>query len=115
MEAHPMRLKMQDSFLGKSTISGNLYDRLTYILTEYPEARDSYMLAIFRFWMELEGLDEVLGDKADAFKRWFVRQATSPKTIQNRIGELQSRHPELEASPEVERQRQRQAKQGRVL
>lgn len=105
----------QQSFLGKPVVSGNLRQRMRYILTRYPEARDNYRLACYLFWVEFEGLDDVLGDRADAFKRWFTDQATSPKTLQNRCQEVQNWRPELEASPQVEKQRQRQAKAGPVL
>lgn len=110
-----MSIVMQNSFLGGPVVSGNLRDKVRYILTEYPAARDSYTLAMFYFWREFEGLDDVLGDRADAFRTWFTDRATSPKTLQNRAMEVQRWHPEVEASPQVEKQRQRMSRQGPVL
>ena len=110
-----MSVVMQNSFLGKPQVSGNLRDKVRFVLSEYPHARNEYKLTIYYFWTEFDGLGEVLGEKADAFKDWLVNQATAPKTIVNRAMEVQSWRPELEASPEVEQQRQRQATQGPVL
>lgn len=111
-----MTIAMQGSFLqDRPVVSGNLRDKARYVLSEYPEARESYKLAIYHFWMEFDGLDLVLGDRAGAFKTWFSDRATSPQTLRNRCQEVQNWHPELDASPQVEKQRQRQATQGPVL
>jgi hypothetical protein len=111
-----MPIILQDSFLGSGpVVSGNIRDRMRYILSEYPKARDDYRLALYLYWREFEGLGELLGDKADAFRQWFVNSATSPKTLQNRTMEVQNRNPELEASPDIAQERQRQAKAGPVL
>jgi len=110
-----MSIVMQNSFLGGPVVSGNIRDRMRFILTKYPEARNEYKLACYLYWREFEGLGEALGEKADAFREWFVNHAVSPKTLQNRAMEIQSQHPELEASPDIERQRQKQATQGPVL
>jgi len=111
-----MTIAMQDSFLQEHPVaSGNLRDKARYILTEYPEARESYKLAIYHFWMDFDGLDLILGNRAEAFKAWFEDRATSPQTLRNRCQEVQNWLPQLDASPEVEQQRQRQATQGPVL
>jgi len=106
---------MQDSFLGEPVVSGDLRKRMAYILQKYPNARNEYRLAMYYFWLEFEGLGDALGEKADAFRTWFTDRVTSPKTLQNRTMEVQNRNPELEASPKVEQQRQRQATAGPVL
>jgi hypothetical protein len=110
-----MSVTMQSSFLGKPMVSGNLRQKMAYVLQKYPEARNDYRLAMFYFWLEFEGLDDALGEKVDAFREWFVDRATSPKTLQNRTMEVQNRNPELDASPAVEEQRQRQSTAGPVL
>jgi len=110
-----MSIVMQGSLFGKPVVSGNIRDKMRYILTAYPDARDDYKLACYLYWREFEGLREALGERAEAFREWFVHHATSPKTLQNRAMEVQRWHPELEASPQVEEQRQRQATQGPVL
>jgi len=112
-------------------VNGNVVERLQYILAEHPEARDSYKSAMAWYWLEFDGLDaalrqalaETLDDHqvdalctelATAFQQWFVRFATSPKTLQNRAMEVQSDRAELDASPDVRRWRDRQARAGRV-
>lgn len=105
---------LQSSMFGPPVVSGTISKRLEYLLAEHPEARDDYMVLLVLFWVEFDGLAEVLGDKTDAFKEWFVRSATSPKTIQNRCMEVQNAQADLEASSPVAAQRLRQATQGPV-
>jgi len=77
--------------------------------------RDSYAELVGRFWLQFDGLDAVLPvEYHEPFLRWLGNGATSWKTIQNRCGEIQNQRPELDASPEVRAQRERQAVQGRV-
>ena len=110
-----MTVATQSSFLGAPTVSGNLRDRIRYILEEHPDARDDYKLAIFIYWCEFDGLTDILGDRADAFREWFISDAVSPQTLRNRTQEVQNRHYGLDASPEVEALRQKQSKRGPVL
>ena len=104
----------QQSMFGAPVVSGSISQRLEYLLSEHPEARDDYKAVMALFWLEFDGLADVLGDKADAFREWFVRSATSPKTIQNRCMEVQNDHPELEASKEIADLRLRQSTQGPI-
>ena len=109
-----MQRVMQADLFGGIQVAGNVVDKLTAILEDYPEARASYMTAIVLFWSEFDGLERVLGDRTEAFRAWFVERATSPKTLQNRVMEIQNERPDLEAPTDVERLRQRQAVQGPV-
>lgn len=110
-----MPFAMQQSFIGPPQMTGDNRKRAEYILQTYPEARNDYRLAIFWWWMEFDSLGDILGDRADAFREWFVSQGTSPQTVRNRTQEVQNWRRELEASPEVEAVRQRQRNQGPVL
>jgi len=127
-----MPFVMQGSlFGGPPVVSGNVVDRLEYILTEHPEARDSYKAAMALYWLEFDGLDAALrqalpdtldaqqaddmcSELAGAFQKWFERFATSPKTLQNRAMELQSDKTELDSSPDVRKWRDRQSRAGRI-
>ena len=127
-----MPIAMQQSlFGGPAVVSGNVVDRLEYILTEHPETRNSYKAAMALYWLEFDGLvvalrqalpdtldakqaDDLCSRLADAFQKWFERFATSPKTLQNRAMELQSDKAELDASPDVRKWRNRQSKAGPV-
>lgn len=102
-------------FGGEIAVGGTIVDKLTYILEEHPEARDDYMAAMFRYWQQFDGLGEVLGEKAEAFLEWFTSQATSVKTLQNRAMEIQRRRGDLDASSDVRKWRDRQAKAGPVM
>lgn len=104
----------QQSMFGDPVVSGTISQRIEYLLDEHPEARDDYMRLLALFWLEFDGLAEVLEDKADRFVEWFVRSATSPKTLQNRCGEVQNENPDLEASKEIAELRMRQATQGPI-
>ena len=91
--------------------------RIKYLLEKYPDTRDSYNLLIFRYWLEFDGLDTVLGylpSLHDAVLHWARDCATSPKTIQNRCMECQREHPELDSIPAIRQERNRQATQGVV-
>ena len=107
---------MQMSMFGNPTpaVSSDVVSRMTYILEQYPEAREDYKAAIFLYWREFEGLGDVLGEKADDFRIWLMDRATPPKTLQNRCQDCQNRRPDLDASKETEKWRRRQAKAGPV-
>jgi hypothetical protein len=110
-----MARAIQQDLFGGTHVAGNLVDRLEYLLEEHPEAREDYMTGIVLYWLEFDGLQTILGDKADAFREWFMAHAKSPKTIQNRIMEIQNRRPDLEASRDVEQVRQRLARAGPIV
>lgn len=126
-----MPIVMQQDLFGGVTATGSIVDRLEYILTEYPEARDSYKAAMARYWLEFDGLEaalknaliDVLDDRlvdvllpglTDEFVRWFTNHATSPKTLQNRAMELQSERDDLDATPNVRAWRDRQSRAGPI-
>ena len=97
------------------TLEGDVVAKARHLLQEFPETRDDYAELVVRFWLEFDGLDEVLPPYLhDRFIRWYCNGATSPKTIVNRAMELQRQYPALDASPEVRALRDRQAKQGPV-
>ena len=95
-------------------VPADVVEGIKFILETDPSARNDYRRMMARFWLEFEGLDEVLGDKAGAFVDWFTQQATPPKTLQNRCMEIQNQHRDLEADPHVKEYRRRQATAGRV-
>ena len=103
---------------GRPAVAGNIIDRITYLLRTYPDTRNNYKTLIARYWIEFDGLSDVLpasGNNLDvAFCDWMRCTATSPKTIQNRAMEIQSNHPDLDADPDTRRRRDRQARQGVV-
>ena len=127
-----MNIVMQASLFGDPpVVAGNIVDRLKAILAEHPEARDSYQAAMALYWVEFDGLDAALRkalaqtlpepqagdlceDLVDAFQEWFVRFATSPKTLQNRAMELQRQDPDLDATPDTRAWRDKQARAGPV-
>ncbi len=112
-----MTTAVQHSMFGGVAIAGTILDKMTYVLEKYPRARESYQYAAFFYWLEFDGLGEILGDQAlcDRFARWLDRDATSFKTLQNRAMEIQNDRPDLEAPREVERIRQRQSRAGRIV
>lgn len=105
---------MQRALIGEDKVEGDIYDRLAYIMEVYPETQGNYKALHFRYWMEFEGLREVLksGDSS-RFEHWYRYKATSPKTLNNRAGELQNKRPDLEPS-EVREKRLKQSRQGRI-
>jgi hypothetical protein len=106
-------LPRQPDFFGSVSVAGSIADKVQAVLEDHPEARNDYMLAMFYFWVEFEGLEEVLGDRVEDFRDWWLK-ATSPKTLQNRCMEIQNRYHDLDADPQVERLRQAQSKAGPV-
>ena len=107
---------------------GSVKDRLVSILRRHPDARNSYQAAAYWYWVEYDGLLDVLdaccrGDwprrdhppvDGDPFRSWLMSKATSFKTIQNRVGEIQNEHPGLEACDEVREWRDKQSTAGPV-
>ena len=71
----------------------NVVDRVRYILETYPDTRDSYQALMMRYWLEFDGLRDLLTapDKAHVLIDWFTTRATSPKTLQNRAMEVKRR------------------------
>jgi hypothetical protein len=104
---------MQGGLFGGVAVTGSIKDKVAYILEQYPEARDDYKLLVLRYWQEIDGLNVDTMDAA-AFQAWLLQKATSWKTLQNRAMEVQNERPELEASPEVEKQREIQSRAGPI-
>lgn len=111
----PTQLALGD--MAASRVVGNLEQKVESVLERYPGARESYRALMFHVWVEFDGLDDVLGDKLEAFGKWFMnhKRATSPKTVQNRGMEVQRRRPELDAKKSTRAWRDKQARGGRVL
>lgn len=125
-----MPIALQQTMFGPAVATGSVVDQLEYILTEHPEARDSYKRTMALYWLEFDGLEAALrqaltrelGTAPDglaeavgaAFAEWFVQFATSPKTLQNRAMELQSDRTDLDATPDVRAWRERQSRAGPV-
>lgn len=109
-------MPLQYDLFGGAVMAGSVQERIEYILENFPECRDDYHRLMCRYWLEFDGLKRLLGDKAaqDRFEKWFVETATRSKTLQNRCGESQHEHQELDASPEIRRLRDAQATAGPV-
>lgn len=107
-------MAIQMALVGEPEVRGDIYDKLAYIMETYPETQADYKALYFRFCMVFCGLRAVLesGD-ASRFEHWFRYRAPSPKTINNRAGELQNKRPELEPA-EVREKRLKQSRQGRI-
>lgn len=106
---------------GGSVPQGSVKDRLASILRRHVAARNSYQAAAYWYWVECDGLLDILkacceGEEVDPepFRRWLVAKATSFKTIQNRVMEIQREHPGLDASDGVRDWRDKQAAAGPV-
>jgi hypothetical protein len=96
-------------------VQGSVREKIRYVLQDYPETRDDYRWLMFRYWMLFEGLGAVLeSSDPEAFRRWLVERATTPKTLQNRAMELQREYPELDARPKVRKRRDELASAGPV-
>ncbi len=105
----------QFDLFGGTAVAGDVVEAVRHVLETDAGARDSYMEVIGQVWFLRDGLDSVLPPEChDGFLRWLRRDATSPKTIQNRCMELQRMYPELAASPVAQERRKRQATQGPV-
>jgi len=110
-----MTVRFQLDFFGGTQVAGNIRDRMTYVLEKYPEACRDYRQAMFHYWIEFDGLADVLGDKLEDFRAWWAETAESVKTLQNRAMEIQNARPDLEAPPDVEEWRQKQSRAGPVV
>ena len=109
-------LATQYKLFGGSIQTGDVVAKVKHLLETMPETRDSYAELVGRYWLEFDGLADILPPWChDAFLCWLNRkETTSWKTIQNRAGEIQNEHPELDASPAVRELRRRRATQGPV-
>ena len=98
----------QQDLWGNAIVAGDVVERITHILEEYPETRNDYKALMARYWLSFDGLGEFLGDLPPmraGFLAWFTGCATSPKTLQNRCMEIQRRRPELDADNDTRQQR----------
>jgi len=112
----PPKQVQQLTLSGGAVDVGLIVQNVAWILEKFPDARNSYPRLMVRYWAAFDGLQSVLGgdEAVEKFLRWFTSRATSSKTIQNRAGEIQNEHPELEACPDVARWRLQQSRAGRV-
>ena len=101
--------------------NGPLKDRIAWILDTYPAARENYLIAQFYYWLEYDGLRQMLEpadhpvpDIADRFFWWYTTTARSPKTLLQRTQEVQKERPHLAPSPETQDHRKRQATAGPI-
>lgn len=108
-------MTFQQSFIGEDKFVGTDHQKALHILREYPEARNDYKAAMVAWWIKFDGLGKTLSVRKDRtyfFREWFLRKATPPHTIRNRIQEVQNEYPHLDASEETEEYRQKRSKQG---
>ena len=96
---------------GAAVTVGSVADKVEAILRKRPSARNSYHELMYWYWLEHDGLDDVLPShrQREIFRIWFAGLATSCKTLQNRAMERQRANPGLDASDDVRQWRDRQA------
>lgn len=94
----------------------NLKDRITWVLSEYPEARNCYRTCQYYVWFHFYGLADALAGGLEEFRDWYVdpRRCPAAKTILQRAQEIQRANADLRPSKSVQRIRQEQARQGPV-
>jgi hypothetical protein len=92
-------------------------EKVTYVLREHPEARNSDALTILHHWLEFDGLGDVLcGECLGRFAAWLSSDRTTPaETIRRRRQEIQSLGlgaGDLQPAPTVAAYRKQRARQG---
>ncbi|MBN2446594.1 MAG: hypothetical protein JXO22_07710 [Phycisphaerae bacterium] len=110
-----MQVVMQvDMFRGEVPV--DVVEGLKAVLLDNPDARNDYKTMIAAYWLRFDGLAQLLENNPtpEAFATWMRDRATSPKTLQNRAMELQREYDQLEATAEVRRYRNMQARAGVV-
>jgi len=106
------RVAYQVSMFGGEVVAGDIDNRVEFILRTYPEAQDDYNVMDALYYWEFGHVADFWRGTRGQWVQWWC-QVPSPKTLHNRAGEIQNRHPELE-SEETRKRRALQAKQGRV-
>jgi hypothetical protein len=76
-----MTIAVQTSFLGPDRFIGDTRQKLLHLYYKNPEAFKQEKQILLAYWCHYEGLDEILGDKLEAFTEWMVKTATPPNTI----------------------------------
>ena len=125
------QIALQSSMFGPPTVCGDIVARIEALLIERPELRDSYAALKAAYWAEYDGLGDALkrplvgcvGEPeatelasalVEAFQLWFEKFATSGKTIQNRAMECQRNNPQLDASRDIRKWRDKQSRAGPI-
>lgn len=69
----------------------NLQDRVRWILNTYPATRDDDRLLVLRYWLDFDGLGELLdADAIQTLERFLSHPKTAnPETLRRRRQELQ--------------------------
>jgi hypothetical protein len=75
-----MSLAIQKTLFGPEKVIGDARTKLAELYHYHPEYFDKEKTVILQYWLEFDGLREVLGHRANEFIEWF-RNATSPETI----------------------------------
>lgn len=89
-------------------------ERVRHILEHDAASRNSKRRAMFLYWRRFDGLDQAAGS-IDGLWRWWMHQATPPKTLDERLREVVRQHPDLGPSPTVRARRRRQSVRGDVI
>ena len=68
-----------------------LQDQVRWILDHYPATRDNDRLLVLRYWLEFDGLRELLDGEAIATLERFMAnpRTATPETVRRRRQELQ--------------------------
>ena len=75
-----MSLAIQKTLFGPEKVIGDARTKLAELYHYHPEYFDKEKTVIIQYWLEFDGLTEVLGDRVNDFIEWF-RSVTSPETI----------------------------------
>ena len=89
---------------------GDVRDKIIYLHKKEPEIANNDEFLVDAFWGEFDGLRDVLGDKYDDFRKWFMNKATKTSSIQRsrrsltEEGTLQAHKPVEEARADKEKE-----------
>jgi hypothetical protein len=75
-----MVIAKQLGLLGYDKFIGDTRQKMEHLYENHPEVFDSEKLMMLEYWEFFEHLDDILGDKYQAFRQWFLR-CTSPETL----------------------------------
>lgn len=62
-------------------ITGDKRDKIWHVFKQYPEIANDDGLLQLLYWDEFDRLREVLGDKFDAFRKWYLHDATNAESL----------------------------------
>jgi len=85
------------------------------LLGRSQEAKDNRKVMCLEYWVDYEGLGDILGDELPAFRDWWVNVATCPSVLHRRAREIQNDKRLHEPSPKVREERERKSRQSKGI